>query len=114
MWSALKEAKSTPSRLAMLWLDLANAYGTVPHKLIEFALRRYHVTESWIKLILCYDGLWDRSSSSRSYSNWARYEKGIFAGCTILVVLFLAAFNVFMEFVELGEVEHLKVKDNLI
>ena len=115
VWSALKEAKSTRSRLAMLWLDLANAYGTVPHKLIEFALRRYHVPESWIKLILnYYDGLWGRSSSSGSYSNWSRYEKGIFAGCTISVILFLAAFNVFMEFVELGEIEHLKVKDNLI
>ena len=40
VWSALKEAKPTRSRLAMLWLNLANAYGTFPHKLIEFALRR--------------------------------------------------------------------------
>ena len=28
---------------------------------------------------------------------WYRYEKGIFAECTISVILFLAAFNVILE-----------------
>ena len=29
-----------------------------------------------------------------------RYERGIFAGCTISVILFVAAFNVILEYVE--------------
>ena len=115
VWSALKEAKSARSRLAMLWLDLANAYGTVPHKLIEFALRRYHVPDRWVRLILnYYDGLWGRSSSSGSYSDWFCYEKGIFAGCTLSVILFLMSFNVFMEYVELGNMDQFSIKGNLI
>ena len=32
-------------------------------------------------------------------SDWYQYEKEIFAGCTISVILFLAAFNVILEYV---------------
>ena len=31
--------------MAVIWLDLASAYGTVPHKLVELTLERYHVPE---------------------------------------------------------------------
>ena len=40
-WSALQDARRRGKTLAALWLDLANAYGSVPHQLIKFALRRY-------------------------------------------------------------------------
>ena len=76
------------------------------HKLIEFALRRYHVPDEWIELILAYyDGLWGRSSSSGVTSDWARYERGVFAGCTVSVILFLIAFNIILEYVDRGDLE---------
>ena len=104
VWNAIKDARSNQKSLAILWLDLANAYGTVPHKLIEYALKRYGVPQQWSELILAYyDGLWGRSSAGNISSDWFRYEKGIFAGCTISVILFLAAFNVIMEYVEAGD-----------
>ncbi len=46
-----------------------------------------------------YDGLWGRTSSPAVSSEWMRYERGIFAGCTISVVLFVAVFNVILEYV---------------
>ncbi|KAL7847956.1 hypothetical protein AOLI_G00226740 [Acnodon oligacanthus] len=48
--------KAWPSKvyLAVLWLDLANAYGSIPHKLVEVALSRYHVPEKIQNLILDY------------------------------------------------------------
>ena len=101
VWSALKNARKSKNSLAVLWLDLANAYGSVPHKLIVFALRRYGVPEDWISLIMAYyDGLWGRTSASGISSDWKRYERGIFAGCTISVILFVAAFNVILEYVD--------------
>ena len=101
MWSALKDAKKSKQSLAVLWLDLANAYGSVPHKLIVVALRRYQVPESWISLIMAYyDGMWGRTSSSGISSDWFLYERGIFAGCTISVILFIAAFNVLVEYID--------------
>ena len=42
VWSALKDARKNKKDVAAIWLDLANAYGSVPHKLIVFALRRAH------------------------------------------------------------------------
>ena len=44
VWAALKEAKSKNLTLATIWLDIANAYGSIPHKLIIFALHLYGVS----------------------------------------------------------------------
>ena len=33
VWHALKEARAKKSNLAVIWLDTANAYGSIPHKL---------------------------------------------------------------------------------
>ena len=100
MWSGLKDARRRNKSMVVLWLDLANAYGSIPHKLIEFALRRYKVPEHWIRLLLSYyNGLWSRSAGSKYSSDWLMYEVGIFAGCTVSVILFLAGFNLFLEYV---------------
>ena len=40
VWSALKETRSTRSFLANFWLDIANAYGSIPHRLLFSALER--------------------------------------------------------------------------
>ena len=38
----------------ILWLDLANAYGTLPYKLIEYALEMYGIPSQWLYLISAY------------------------------------------------------------
>ena len=43
VWEALSDAKLNKKNVATVWLDLANAYGTIPHNLILFALERYQV-----------------------------------------------------------------------
>ena len=43
VWNALKDARAQNSNLATIWLDIANAYGSIPHKLIVFAFHRYGV-----------------------------------------------------------------------
>ena len=45
-WSAIKDARKHKKSLVILWLDLANAFGSVPHALIKFALRRYGIPEN--------------------------------------------------------------------
>lgn len=39
----IREAREGKGDLSVLWLDLANAYDSIPHKLVESALERYHV-----------------------------------------------------------------------
>ena len=54
VWHALKEARAKNSNLAVIWLDIANAYGSILHKLLVFALHRYGVSPQWIRLIETY------------------------------------------------------------
>ena len=38
VWNELKSSKAEHGNLAAVWLDIANAYGSVSHQLIFFAL----------------------------------------------------------------------------
>jgi len=38
----IREAQENKGDLVVLWLDLANTYGSIPHKLVEEALNRHH------------------------------------------------------------------------
>ena len=54
VWAALKEGKSKTLSLATIWLNITNAYGSIPHKLILFALHRCGVSSKWIHIIETY------------------------------------------------------------
>ena len=45
----IREAKK--GQLAVIWLDLANAYGTLPPQLIDVILQKYHVPDKVRKLL---------------------------------------------------------------
>ena len=73
VWHALKEARAKKSNLAVIWLDIANAYGSIPHKLIVFALHRHGVSPQWIRLIeRYYEGILNKSFSKSATSAWHR------------------------------------------
>ena len=101
VWNELKSTKPEHGNLAAVWLDIANAYGFVPHQLIFFALQRYGVPEHWIKLIRnYYKGLWSISQSASAPSSWHHHLRGIFIGCTAAsIILFLSAINVVIEYI---------------
>ena len=52
IWGALKWAWCKKLNAANIWLDIAN--GSIPHRLIFFALERSGVNEHWISLIKAY------------------------------------------------------------
>ncbi|XP_061902037.1 uncharacterized protein LOC133649222 [Entelurus aequoreus] len=97
----IREARENRGDLTVLWLDLANAYGSIPHKLVELSLSRYHVPEKICNLILDYYNNFSlRVSSGTSTSDWHRLEKGIITGCTISVSLFALAMNMLVKSAE--------------
>ena len=99
VWHALKEARAQNSNLAVIWLDIGNAYGSLPHKLIIFALHRYGVSPQSIRLIeTYYKGIFSKSFSQSATSSWHRHQQGIFAGCTLSIILFLAGINIILEY----------------
>ena len=60
-------ARKAKRSLAVAWLDISNAYGSIHQSLIQFALQCYHAPTGLCNLLLSwYDGL----SASISTSNW--------------------------------------------
>ena len=71
------------------WLDISNAYGSIPHKLIRKALESAHVSKEMIELIsnyYCDPKI--RFATKHFTTDWQKLEKGIITGCTLSVVLF--------------------------
>ena len=100
LWETIKDAKTCQKNLAVIWLDLANAYGSVPHAAISFALRWYHVLDTFVDLIQSYyAGLYARFSVKDWTSDWQKFSIGIFMGCTLSPILFVSTFNLLIDFV---------------
>ena len=51
VWNELNKTKVSNSNIAAVWLDISNAYGSVPNQLFFFALERYGIPANWIKII---------------------------------------------------------------
>ena len=85
----IQEAKKNKKDLVVAWLDIANAYGSIPHRLIETALIRAHIPERIRKLIHSYYGNVSIRFTTKDFTTeFQKIEKGIITGCTLSVILF--------------------------
>ena len=85
----MREAKKEKKNLVVTWLDIANAYGSIPHDVIRIALERAHVPEKTRDLIASYySDARIRFTTKNFTTDWQKVEKGIITGCTLSVVLF--------------------------
>ena len=56
--SIMTDYRKRHKALAICWLDLANAYGSVHHSLIQFSLRHYHAPPQFLSVLQAlYKGL---------------------------------------------------------
>ena len=83
-------ARKAKRSLAVAWLDIVNAYGSIHHSLIQFTLQRLHAPTGLCNLLLSwYDGI----SASISTSNWVSpsipLEIGVYQGDPLSVLIFL-------------------------
>ena len=86
----INRARKSKRSLAVVWLDIANAYGSIHHSLIQFALRRYHAPPEFCHLLdTWYTGL----SASISTPVWVTpaftLQIGVYQGDPLSVVIFL-------------------------
>lgn len=87
------EARENKGNLSVLWLDLANVFGSIPHKCIQLTLK-LHVSSICRDLIAdYYSNFRMRASSGATTSSWHKVEIGIITGCTISETLFSLAMN---------------------
>lgn len=72
----------------MIWLDLANAYGSVPHAMFEEGMKFFWFPKELRKMIMEHCNRFKTRFTAGNFTiEWQRLEVGLFAGCAISVVL---------------------------
>ena len=92
--AVIKSARRHKRSLAISWLDIANAYGSVHHSLIQFSLAHYHAPPEFSRLLQSwYTGL----SATISANDWSTdpvpLRIGVYQGDPLSVVIFLTVIN---------------------
>ena len=94
----IKEAKKEKKNLVVTWLDIANAYGSIPHSVIHAALEAAHVPPKTRDLIASYyRDVKIRFTTENFTTDWQKLEKGIITGCTLSVILFALSMSWLVE-----------------
>ena len=98
IWDAIQDAKVNKKDLSVIWLDLANAYGSVPHVLIEEAMEFFWIPEQVRAMVRKYYDLFKMRFTTGAFTTeWQRLEVGIAAGCTISVILFVLVMEMILK-----------------
>jgi hypothetical protein len=105
MYEALLNAKAHQKQIVVAWFDLCNAYGSVRHNLIQFALDWYHVPILIRELILNY---YDKICAQIRTKDWTSdtflFDIGLFQGCVLSCILFNCVFQLLLDMIgHLGE-----------
>ena len=75
----LLDARHHTHTIIITWLDLANAYGSVRHNLIQFALKMFHVPDWFCHLVfLHYDLLFAKVVTKTWSTSVFQYLMGVF------------------------------------
>lgn len=83
--SFIREACEGKGDLTVLWLNLANAYGSIPPNLIVLALQRHHVLSKIMDLILNYYSNFRLGvTAGLDTSDWHRLESMIVKSAGVL------------------------------
>ena len=92
--ATIKSAKRNKRSLAIAWLDIANAYGSVHYSLIPFSMAHHHIPPEFCRLLQSwYSGL----SATISTDEWSTppvpLKIGVYQGDPLGVVIFLTVMN---------------------
>ena len=94
----IQHATLTKSTAHLTWLDLEDAFGSVPHVLIPHVLLYYHIPKQIIAYIASlYSKLRGKVYTSEWESEFVMFLKGVFQGDPYSGVIFLIIFNPIIE-----------------
>ncbi len=92
IWHQVQTAKKEKKDLHVVFLDLANAFGSVPHEVLRAAFNFFQVPEGITRLVKAYfRDLQFCVTTQDSTTAWQHLEIGIMAGCTISPMAFTMA-----------------------
>ena len=98
IWESIQHAKKQKEDVAMVWLDLANAYGSVPHQMIHNAMDFFWIPEEVQRMLMAYYNNFKMRFTTSDYTtDWQSLEVGIAAGCTVSVILFVLVMEMMLK-----------------
>ena len=81
IWESIQQARRNRLSLYVVWLDLANAYGSVPHQLLWKTLENHHAPIPVIKILQEYFRGFEMRFSTMAYTTkWIPLQVGIAMG----------------------------------
>ena len=96
--SILEEVTRRHKSLCICWLDLANAFGSVHHDLITFALAHYHAPPELIQLVTnIYDGLTAVVSTKSWTTAPIHLQLGVYQGDPLSAIIFNMVLNTLVD-----------------
>ena len=96
--TVIHDARKKHRSLAVCWLDLANAYGSVHHSLIAFSLQHYHAPPQFLHLVQhFYSNLVATINSSQWSTPPIPLEVGVYQGDPLSVVIFNTVINTMVD-----------------
>ena len=100
LFLVIQEARSQQRSLAVCWIDLANAFGSVDHQLILFVLHHYHLPHLFVNLVEnFYTNLFVIVSCRAWETDTIPINIGIFQGDPLSVIIFNLVVNLLVEFI---------------
>jgi len=108
MREALGDARRRGKSICVTWVDFANAFGSVRHSLIQFALKRFHFPIQLQGLIYhYYDKLFAVVHTTKFSSQPFQYGIGVFQGCTTSPCLFNVVMQLLLDIITRPANQHL-------
>ena len=96
---AIRDAKESHRQIVIMWLDLVNAYGSIRHKFIQFALNWYHIPKAIQEMIFDY---YEKLCAMIATNNWSTvfflFDIRLFQGCVLSTILFDCVFQLLLDF----------------
>ena len=97
----LKNARQTNRQITVCWTDLENAFGSLRHDLIQFALDWYHFPGEFRQFVHAYyEGLYIKIKTKEWITEPIALLMGIFQGCPLSVQLFNIVWNIALDMVQ--------------
>jgi len=102
----IQDAKHRKKTVHFSWYDLSDAYGSIPHNLIEFSLKHYNVPQAEISYIMnLYSQLKGKIVTEQWMSDLFDFKKGIFTGDNYSPIIFNVVFQPLIDAIKVKKEE---------